>query len=89
MAGMIGNNPQDMAELANKIAQAVQQINQLISSLTAKASSVQWEGPDAKKFKGTDWPHQKTQLTKIANDLETTKTVILKQKAEQEATSAK
>lgn len=42
---MIGNDPQDMAELASKIGQAVDQIQQALSTLDGKAQSVRWEGP--------------------------------------------
>lgn len=88
MAGMIGNNPEDMGDLANKLAHAVEQINQITSTLSSKASSVQWEGPDAKRFKGTEWPQYKSALTKVASELGQVKTNVLKQKAQQEQASA-
>lgn len=88
MAGMIGNNPEDMADLAKKIAHAVEQLNQITSTLTSKANSVQWEGPDAKRFKGSEWPQYKSQLSKVAQELTQVKQVVLKQKAQQEQASA-
>ncbi|GAA4656555.1 hypothetical protein [Arthrobacter cryoconiti] len=88
MAGLIGNDPQDMADLASKIAHAVDQIHTITSTLDSKANSVQWQGPDASRFKTSDWPSYKSSLTRVAADLETVKATVLKQKQQQEAASA-
>ncbi|WP_146238824.1 WXG100 family type VII secretion target [Arthrobacter livingstonensis] len=88
MAGLIGNNPEDMADLASKIGHAVDQIQQLTSTLDGKATSVQWQGPDADRFKHTDWPTYKTQLNKVAQSLAQVQQNVNKQKQEQISTSA-
>ncbi|MGA7203085.1 MAG: hypothetical protein WBX27_00480 [Specibacter sp.] len=83
MAGMIGSDPQDMADLVNKLAHAVDQIQQITSTLDNKAHSVRWEGPDANRFKSSDWPAYKSSLTKVAQSLGEVKTLVNKQKQEQ------
>ncbi|WP_104086879.1 WXG100 family type VII secretion target [Arthrobacter sp. GMC3] len=83
MAGMIGNDPQDMGELATKLNQAVEQIHQLTAMLDSKAQSVRWEGPDATRFKSTQWPQHKTALTRVSQELESVKNLVNKQKQEQ------
>nr|WP_256127706.1 WXG100 family type VII secretion target [Arthrobacter sp. SDTb3-6] len=85
---MIGNNPEDMADLAGKLGHAVDQIQQLTSSLDGKANSVQWQGPDADRFKHTDWPTYKTQLTKVAHSLQEVQQNVNKQRQQQIQTSA-
>lgn len=84
----LGNNPQDMQDLVTKIKHAVDSINQAISQLDGKVSSVQWNGPDATKFKTSDWPSHKGNLSKIVTDLEQVAQVVTKQKEQQEQTSA-
>ena len=88
MAGMLGNDPQDMADLANKLNQAVDQIQQITSTLDGKAQSVRWEGPDANRFKSSDWPQYKNQLTRVAQELEAVKALVNKQKQQQISASA-
>jgi uncharacterized protein YukE len=88
MAGLIGNNPEDMADLASKLGHAVDEIHQLTSSLDGKANSVQWQGPDADRFKHTDWPTYKSQLSKVAQNLQEVQQKVNKQKQDQISTSA-
>ncbi|WP_150117044.1 hypothetical protein [Arthrobacter sp. ERGS1:01] len=83
MAGMLGNNPADMADLANKLAQAVDQINQITSTLDSKAHGVQWEGPDANRFKSSDWPSHKSALSRVAQELDQVKNTVNRQRQEQ------
>ncbi|WP_207343673.1 hypothetical protein [Arthrobacter sp. E3] len=83
MAGMLGSDPQDMADLASKLGNAIDQITQVMSTLDSKASSVLWEGPDAKRFKGTEWPMSKKALARVIADLGNVKTVVNKQMNEQ------
>lgn len=83
MAGLVENNPDDMAELADKLGHAVEQINHITSSLSAKAEHVKWEGPDARRFKLTDWPQSKDALTRVTQDLEAVKVVVNKQRRQQ------
>lgn len=83
MAGMIGSDPADMADLVNKLAHAVDQIHQITSTLDGKAHSVRWEGPDANRFKTSDWPSYKSSLSKVAQSLEEVKGLVNRQKQEQ------
>ncbi|POH59362.1 hypothetical protein [Arthrobacter glacialis] len=83
MAGMIGNDPQDMAELVSKLSTAVDQITQAMSTLDGKAQSVRWEGPDATRFKGTQWPASKKQLARVIAELNDVKSIVAKQKQQQ------
>ncbi|WP_218711741.1 hypothetical protein [Arthrobacter sp. BF1] len=80
---MIGNDPQDMAELVSKLANAIDQITSAMSTLDGKAQSVRWEGPDASRFKGTTWPTSKKQLNNVIQDLTHVKSVVNKQKQQQ------
>ncbi|MET4002702.1 MULTISPECIES: hypothetical protein [Arthrobacter] len=80
---MIGNDPQDMAELVSKLASAIDQITTAMSTLDGKAQSVRWEGADATRFKGTTWPTSKKQLNNVINDLTQVKTLVNKQKLQQ------
>lgn len=88
MAGIIGNDPQDMADLVSKLGTAIDQITQAMSTLDSKAQSVQWEGPDAARFKGTQWPQSKQQLARVVADLGDVKTLVNKQKQQQLDTSS-
>lgn len=83
MAGMIGNDPQDMAELVSKLSTAVDQITQAMTTLDGKAQSVRWEGPDATRFKGTQWPASKKQLARVIAELNDVKAIVAKQKQQQ------
>lgn len=83
MAGMIGNDPQDMGELVSKLSTAVDQITQAMTSLDGKAQSVRWEGPDATRFKGTQWPSSKQQLARVIADLNDVKALVARQKQQQ------
>lgn len=85
---MLGSDPQDMAELISKLAQAVDQIQSAMSTLDAKAQSVRWEGPDAKRFKGSQWPQSKQQLNRVVADLNDVKVLVTRQKTQQENASA-
>ncbi|MFQ4149704.1 hypothetical protein AAGW05_13580 [Arthrobacter sp. LAPM80] len=88
MAGMIGNDPQDMADLVSKLASAIDQISHAMSSIDGKANSVQWAGPDATRFKGSQWPASKQQLNRVISDLNDVKTLVSKQRQQQLDTSA-
>ncbi len=88
MAGLIGNNPEDMADLASKIGHAVDQIQQITSTLDGKANSVQWQGPDADRFKHSEWPTYKSQLARVSQSLQDVQQNVNKQKQEQINTSA-
>jgi uncharacterized protein YukE len=85
--GIIGNNPADMADLMAKLGQAVSDLHNLTSTLDSKATSVQWQGPDADNFKHNDWPNHKKGLTQIAAQLEEVKNTVRRQKEEQENAS--
>jgi len=88
MAGMLGSDPQDMAELISKLATAIDQIQSAMGTLDGKVNSVNWKGPDAERFKGTQWPQSKQQLNRVINDLNDVKTLVNRQKSEQERASA-
>ncbi len=66
----MGNNPEDMADLASKIGHAVDRIRQITSTLDGKANSVQWQGPDANRFKHSEWPTDKSQLARVSQSLQ-------------------
>lgn len=83
MAGMIGNNSEEMSELVSKLSQAVDQITQAMTSLDGKAQSVNWVGPDATRFKGTQWPASKQQLARVIADLNDVKALVAKQRQQQ------
>ncbi|MGP9500780.1 hypothetical protein ACT3TS_15995 [Specibacter sp. AOP5-B1-6] len=87
MAGMLGNDPQDMADLVSKLGTAIDQITQVMTTLDGKAQSVRWEGPDATRFKGTQWPTSKKSLARVISDLGDVKVIVNKQKQQQEAAS--
>ncbi|WP_285726596.1 hypothetical protein [Psychromicrobium xiongbiense] len=84
----LGNNPQDMQDLVNKINQAVTDIQNAVTGLDAKATSVQWNGPDANNFKHTEWPAHKAKLNNIVQDLQTVSQTVSKQREQQITTSA-
>ena len=88
MAGLMGNNPEDMADLASKIGHAVDRIRQITSTLDGKANSVQWQGPDADRFKHSEWPTYKSQLARVSQSLQDVQQNVNKQKQEQINTSA-
>ncbi|MDQ0278337.1 uncharacterized protein YukE [Arthrobacter silviterrae] len=88
MAGMLGSDPNDMADLVNKIGHAVDQIHTVTSTLDSKAQSVRWEGPDANRFKSSEWPSYKASLQRVAQDLEQVKNLVNKQKEQQINASA-
>ncbi len=85
---MLGSDPQDMAELISKIATAIDQIQSAMGTLDSKAQSVRWEGPDAQRFKGSQWPQSKQQLNRVVADLNEVKVLVTRQKAQQESASA-
>ncbi|MFC8303501.1 hypothetical protein ACFUCV_07415 [Specibacter sp. NPDC057265] len=85
---MLGSDPQDMAELISKIATAIDQIQSAMGTLDSKAQSVRWEGPDAKRFKGSQWPQSKQQLNRVVADLNDVKVLVTRQKTQQENASA-
>ncbi|ALE93900.1 hypothetical protein AOC05_03190 [Arthrobacter alpinus] len=70
------------------MSQAVDQIHQITSMLDGKAQSVRWEGPDANRFKSSEWPQYKSALTRVAQDLEAVKGIVNKQKQQQINASA-
>lgn len=88
MAGMLGSDPQDMGELISKLGTAIDQIQQAMGTLDSKAQSVRWEGPDANRFKSSQWPQSKQQLNRVIHDLNDVKTLVTRQKAEQERASS-
>ena len=72
-----------MADLASKLGNAIDQITQVMGTLDGKAQSVRWEGPDATRFKGTQWPTSKKSLSRVIADLGDVKTIVNKQKQQQ------
>lgn len=80
---MLGSDPQDMAQLVAKLATAIDQINQAMSTLDSKAQSVRWEGPDANRFKSSQWPASKQQLSRVVTELTEVKQLVNKQKQQQ------
>lgn len=88
MAGnMVGSDLQDMQALIGKLDQAIGQIQDAMNSVDGKVNSVVWRGPDADRFRSSEWPNTKSQLTKVINDLTTVKTTVTRQRSEQENTS--
>lgn len=88
MAGnMYGSDLNDMQDLIGKLDQAITQIQDAMNSVNGKVGSVAWAGPDADRFKSSEWPTTRTQLTKVINDLTTVKTTVTRQRTEQENTS--
>ncbi|AJT40473.1 WXG100 family type VII secretion target [Psychromicrobium lacuslunae] len=83
----LGSNPEDMQDLITKINQAVDQIHQAVNGLDSKATSVQWNGPDANNFKHTEWPQHKQNLNKVADDLHQVGQTVQKQRQQQIDTS--
>ena len=86
--GLIGNDPDAMNKLAAQMKTAAETIRNAVSGLDGQVNGVAWNGPDARQFKGTDWPAGSKRLIAIATDLDTTSTVITKQASDQVATSA-
>lgn len=88
MAGnMIGNNTEDMQDLMNKLSTAIDQIQSAMGTVDGKVQSVLWNGPDADRFRGSEWPNSKTQLNKVISDLTTVRTTVQRQKDEQVSAS--
>jgi hypothetical protein len=86
--GFLGNDPHDMQDLMNKIDHAVSEIQQVTSTLDAKAQSVRWNGSDADNFKQSEWPSHKSALARVVDGLTTVKSRVAQQKAQQESTSS-
>lgn len=88
MAGnFFGSDLNDMQQLIGKLDQAIGQIQDAMNSVDSKVGQVAWAGPDADRFKSSEWPNTRTQLTKVINDLTTVKGTVTRQRAEQENTS--
>ncbi len=88
MAGnMIGSDLGDMQDLIGKLAQAIDQIQGAMGSVDGKVNSVVWRGPDADRFRSSEWPNTKSQLTRVISDLTTVKETVQRQRSEQESTS--
>ena len=75
-------------ELKNRAAQLAQltaRLNSTVSSLPAR-----WEGNDARRFTGTEWPGHKAELNSVHQELSAAGDRLLQQAREQrEASSAK
>lgn len=65
----LGMNTDEVRNFANQLSSKADEIEQIVHSLTAQLSGVQWIGPDATRFHG-DWDgSHRPQLQSVASAL--------------------
>jgi uncharacterized protein YukE len=60
---MWGQDIEQVTQLSNQLNQKADEVQNVISQLTSAINSVQWQGPDANKFR-SDWQGQHTAALK-------------------------
>lgn len=84
---MLGLDPTAVRALANQMANAASEIQQLASQLTNMLANTQWVGPDHDRFAG-DWNGTHVhQLQLVANALSDASSVANQNVAQQEQAS--
>jgi uncharacterized protein YukE len=82
-----GLDVQQVRELASMLGQKADEIDNVLTTLTAKLNGTQWTGPDSEKFR-SDWSGQYTNaLKQVAQGLRDTQTRASQNAADQESAS--
>ena len=66
----VGMDTARMQSVVKFLDGQVAQLDSLIRELDGAATGVDWTGPDAEKFKRTEWPAAKTKLDQARKVLE-------------------
>lgn len=85
----LGQDVDQVKQLANQLNSKASDIDGLISQLRSAVTNVNWQGNDAKQFK-SDWQsNHEPQLKKVADALRNASQSAKRNAAEQEQTSSK
>ena len=85
---LIGADPQELRILANDFAAKSDQVETIISRLSARLWNTGWDGPDAERFKSTWTRELRPRLESVARALDEICVLVERQAFAQEQTSA-
>ena len=82
-----GMNVEQVRQLGNTLQSKADEIRSMVGQIDGQLNGTTWEGPDAQRFKGSEWPDHKNRLMQSAEVLQGFGQSALNQATEQEATS--
>jgi hypothetical protein len=89
MSRRLGLDVDQMTTLVRTLKTEADQLEATIKAVTARVREVWWEGPDATRFKGTDWVAHAKALTAAATSLRSAAASAEKQVQEQVSASSR
>ncbi|BDI21815.1 WXG100 family type VII secretion target [Herbiconiux sp. L3-i23] len=88
MADWIGQNPDEVNDLAALFDTKAGELESLVQAISAKLAGTTWQGPDRTRFETQDWTNIQTNLNQAAQVLRDTGTVARNNATEQVNASA-
>jgi hypothetical protein len=88
MSRRLGLDVDQMTTLVRTLKAEADQLDGTIKTVTARVREVWWEGPDATRFKGTEWVAHAKALGAAATSLRNAATSAEKQVKEQVSASS-
>jgi len=88
MAEYLGQNPDEVRELANLFDTKATDLEGVVSAINSKLGSTTWVGPDRTRFETDTWSTIQNNLNTIANTLREAGTAARTNATEQENASA-
>ncbi len=88
MAEYLGQNPDEVRELATLFDTKATDLEGVVSAINSKLASTTWVGPDRTRFEGDTWSTIQSNLNQIAQTLREAGTTARNNATEQENASA-
>ena len=88
MGDWIGQNPDEVNDLAALFDTKAGELESLVQAITSKLAGTTWQGPDRTRFETQDWSTIQTNLTQAAQVLRDTGAVARNNATEQVNASA-
>ena len=83
-----GMNVEQVRQLGNTLQSKAEEVRSLVGQIDGQLNGTTWEGPDAQRFKGSEWPEHKNRLMQAAEVLQNFGQSALNNASAQESTSA-
>ena len=88
MADWIGQNPDEVGDLAALFDTKAGELESLVQAISSKLASTTWQGPDRTRFETQDWTNIQTSLNQAAQVLRDTGNIARTTATEQVTASA-
>lgn len=88
MADWIGQNPDEVNDLAATFDAKAGELEGIVQTITSKLAGTTWQGPDRIRFETSDWANLQTALNQAAQTLRDAGNIARTNATEQTTASA-